>query len=101
MFAVVKMPCAGVSMKISNGVQAWPGVLQSQRGVKGGYSFARPPGEITVLQVVELLDGALGADAAGIFADAATAARDVLAGATIADLVEREAREAGSSMYYI
>ncbi len=77
------------------------GVLRAQRGVKGGYSFARPPGEITVLQVVELLDGALGADAAGIFADAAGAARAVLAGATIADLVEREAREAGSSMYYI
>ena len=36
------------------------GVLRSQRGVKGGYSFARPPHEITVLEVVELLDGPLG-----------------------------------------
>ena len=35
------------------------GVLQSQRGVKGGYSFARPPGELTVLEVVELLEGCL------------------------------------------
>ena len=41
------------------------GILQSQRGVKGGYSFARPPSEITVLEVVELLEGELGADAAG------------------------------------
>ena len=55
------------------------GVLRSQRGVKGGYSFARPPGEITVLEIVELLDGPLGRDAEGIFADAAAAAREVLA----------------------
>src|SRR3712207_8060697 len=41
------------------------GVLRSQRGVKGGYSFAREPGELTVLEVVELLDGPLGADAEG------------------------------------
>ena len=33
------------------------GILRSQRGVKGGYSFARDPGDITVLEVVELLDG--------------------------------------------
>ena len=77
------------------------GVLRSQRGVKGGYSFARPPHEITVLEVVELLDGPLGREATGIFADAATAARDVLAGSTIADVIEREAREAGAAMYYI
>jgi Rrf2 family cysteine metabolism transcriptional repressor len=77
------------------------GVLRSQRGVKGGYSFARPPAEITVLEIVELLDGPLGRDATGVFADAATAARDVLAAATIADVLEREAREAGASMYYI
>ena len=28
------------------------GVLKSQRGVKGGYSFAREPREITVLEIV-------------------------------------------------
>jgi Rrf2 family cysteine metabolism transcriptional repressor len=77
------------------------GVLRSQRGVKGGYSFARPATEITVLEIVELLDGALGADVQGIFADAALAARDVLGGATIADIAEREARAAGAPMYYI
>ena len=47
------------------------GVLKSQRGVKGGYTFARPPGEITVLEIVELLEGPLGRDAQGIFGDAA------------------------------
>jgi len=77
------------------------GVLKSQRGVKGGYTFARPPAEITVLEVVELLDGPLGRDAEGIFADAAAAARSILARTTIADVVEREAREAGVAMYYI
>ena len=77
------------------------GVLRSQRGVKGGYRFARPPHEITVLELVELLDGPVGRDAAGIFADAAAAAREVLAATTVADVVEREAREAGAAMYYI
>ena len=77
------------------------GVLRSQRGVKGGYAFAREPGEITVLEVVELLDGRLGADAEGIFAEAASAARAVLAKSTIADVVERENQAAGATMYYI
>jgi Rrf2 family protein len=77
------------------------GILRSQRGVKGGYSFARPPHEITVLEIVELLDGPLGREAEGIFAEAATAARDVLAASTIGDIVDREAREAGTTMYYI
>jgi Rrf2 family cysteine metabolism transcriptional repressor len=77
------------------------GVLRSQRGVKGGYSFARPAAEVTVLEVVELLDGPLGRDATGIFADAAGAARKVLAGSTIAEVAEAEAHTAGSPMYYI
>src|SRR5436189_3006768 len=58
------------------------GILRSQRGVKGGYSFGREPSEITVLEVVELLDGPLGRDSRGVFADAAAAARNVLASTT-------------------
>jgi Rrf2 family transcriptional regulator, cysteine metabolism repressor len=77
------------------------GILRSQRGVKGGYSFARDPATITVLEVVELLDGPLGRDAEGVFAEAAGAAREVLGSTTIADVVEREARAAGASMYHI
>lgn len=77
------------------------GVLKSQRGVKGGYSFAREPGEITVLEIVELLDGAFGADSDGVFAEAAAAARAVLEQTTVADVIEREARDAGAAMYYI
>jgi Rrf2 family transcriptional regulator, cysteine metabolism repressor len=77
------------------------GVLRSQRGVKGGYSFGRPPAEITALEIVELLDGPLGRDADGVFAEAAAAAREVLARTTIADVIDREAAEAGAAMYYI
>ncbi|MEJ7824833.1 MAG: Rrf2 family transcriptional regulator [Solirubrobacteraceae bacterium] len=77
------------------------GVLRSQRGVKGGYTFARAPSEVTVLEVVELLDGPFGREARGVFAQAADAARAVLASTTIADVVEREARDAGVAMYHI
>jgi Rrf2 family transcriptional regulator, cysteine metabolism repressor len=77
------------------------GILKSQRGVKGGYSFARDPSEVSVIEIVELLDGPVGAGSEGLFADAAEAARQVLAGATVADIVERENREAGATMYYI
>lgn len=80
------------------------GILQSQRGVKGGYTFARPPAEVTVLEVVELLEGELGADAAAsgeVWLDAVTAAKSVLASTTIADVAEREAQSAGAPMYYI
>src|SRR5271167_2208258 len=77
------------------------GIVSSQRGVKGGYRFAREPATITVLEVVELLDGPLGRDGQGVFADAAEAARKVLAETTIADVLEREMRDAGASMYHI
>ena len=77
------------------------GILSSQRGVKGGYTFARDPATVSVLEVVELLDGPLGRDSEGVFADAAQAARQVLGDTTIADVIERETREAGASMYHI
>jgi Rrf2 family transcriptional regulator, cysteine metabolism repressor len=77
------------------------GVLRSQRGVKGGYLFARPPEEITVLELVELLDGPLGAGSQGVFAEATTAAREVLSSSTVAEIAEAEARAAGSPMYHI
>jgi Rrf2 family cysteine metabolism transcriptional repressor len=77
------------------------GILKSQRGVKGGYSFLKDPTQITVLEIVELLDGPLGRDSEGVFADAAAAARSVLETTTIADVVERERRDAGAAMYYI
>jgi Rrf2 family transcriptional regulator, cysteine metabolism repressor len=80
------------------------GILQSQRGVKGGYAFARPPGDVTVLEVVELLEGELGTEAREsepVWSEAVEAVRSVLGGTTIADVAEREAQAAGAPMYYI
>jgi DNA-binding IscR family transcriptional regulator len=77
------------------------GMLRSQRGVKGGYAFARPAEEITVLEVVELLDGPLGGGASGVFAEAASAARAVLAGSTIAEVADADAQATSAPMYHI
>ena len=80
------------------------GVLQSQRGVKGGYLFGRPPSEVTVLEVVELLEGELGSEAeasGGVWVEAVEAVRGVLRRTTISDVAETEARAAGAVMYHI
>jgi Rrf2 family cysteine metabolism transcriptional repressor len=77
------------------------GILRSQRGVKGGYSFAKPAAEVTVLELVELLDGPLGRDATGVFFEAAQAAAAVFADVTVASVAEQEIRAAGAPMYYI
>ena len=54
-----------------------------------------------VVGAAEHLLPPLGAEAEGIFAEAAAAARAVLAKTTIADVVERENQAAGATMYYI
>jgi Rrf2 family transcriptional regulator, cysteine metabolism repressor len=80
------------------------GLLNSQRGVKGGYTLARPPEDITVLEVVQALDGKVGEEgreAGGIWAEGVEALRGVFSSTTIADIARREADEAGSQMYYI
>jgi Rrf2 family protein len=77
------------------------GILRSHRGVKGGYTFARPGTEITVLEIVELLDGPVGAGATGVFARAAAAVRSVLGDSTVADVAEAEARSTTAPMYHI
>jgi DNA-binding IscR family transcriptional regulator len=56
------------------------------------------------LEVVELLEGDLGADAeasGGVWVEAVEAVKGVLGETTIANVVESEAQEAGSPMYYI
>ena len=80
------------------------GLLHSQRGVKGGYTLARPPDQIDVLEVVQSLDGKLGdeaAEAGGIWAEGVESLREVFRSTTIADIARREAEDAGSQMYYI
>ena len=80
------------------------GLLISQRGVKGGYRLARPAEEITVLEVVQALDGKVGEEAkeaGGIWAEGVDALRGVFTSTTIADIARREADEAGTGMYHI
>jgi Rrf2 family protein len=85
------------------------GVLQSQRGVKGGYSFRRSPVEVSILEVVETVDGRItppgGADAPwgseSVWTEAQAALADLLGGLTIADMQEREARMQDAPMFHI
>jgi len=80
------------------------GLLSSQRGVRGGYSLARPAEEISVLDVVQALDGKLGQEgkeAGGIWAEGVESLREVFRTTTIADVASREAEETGAGMYYI
>jgi Rrf2 family transcriptional regulator, cysteine metabolism repressor len=92
------------------------GLLQSHRGVYGGFSFQRPPEQITVLDVVEALDGPIEpavctsgescvrrpiCSVGDVWVQAKLAVEEVLAGVTIQELAERERSREGASMYYI
>jgi Rrf2 family protein len=92
------------------------GILQSHRGVYGGFTFHRSPDLVTVLQVVEVLDGPIepalcttsdacerrSSCAVGdVWVQAKLAVEEVLAGVSIQELAEREAAKDGASMYYI
>lgn len=80
------------------------GFLTSHRGSKGGYTLGRSPEEITVLEVVQALDGMIGQEAdeaGGIWAEGVEALRSVFGQTTISEIVERESSEAQSGMYFI
>lgn len=91
------------------------GLLTGHRGVGGGFTFARRPDQLTVLDVVQALDGALGAGGGGaereveeragsaaVWHAAGEAYQGVLARTTVSDLAERERLlGAGGPMYEI
>ncbi|HET6494282.1 MAG TPA: Rrf2 family transcriptional regulator [Thermoleophilia bacterium] len=92
------------------------GVVRSRRGAAGGYTWARPADEISVLEVVSALDGALSpvectqglcvragaCGASSVWVEAQEALASVLGGTTIGDLLAREEALRGRSpMYYI
>jgi DNA-binding IscR family transcriptional regulator len=72
--------------------------------MKGGYTLSRPPEEITVLEIVQTLDGKVGQEAeeaGGIWAEGVAALRKVFGQTTVAEVARREAEEAGAGMYFI
>jgi Rrf2 family cysteine metabolism transcriptional repressor len=76
------------------------GILRSQRGVGGGYLLTRPIGEVSLLHVVEAVDGQVGADTDVLFNGPRDALRGALARRTLEEVV-REDEAAGTPMYWI
>jgi Rrf2 family cysteine metabolism transcriptional repressor len=81
------------------------GIVQAVRGARGGFALSRDPADITVLDVVEALEGPLAPTscdgglecgrsgscaAASVWGRATSALRDVFATTTLADLVSTQ-----------
>ncbi len=80
------------------------GLLTSHRGVKGGYTLARDADQISVLEVVQALDGKVGEEgkeAGGIWEEGVEALRAVFAETTVGDISRREASGGETAMYHI
>jgi len=89
------------------------GYLKSRKGRKGGYTLAKPPGEINVAEVIRVMDGPLAPiDCVSVMAhetcpmeatcglrwlwkDVRDAVADILERTTFADLVSRSKTAAG------
>lgn len=90
------------------------GLVQSMRGMHGGYLLARAPQEITLLEIVECVEGSTGDGSPcdeqptdsvvvqEIWAEAQGAAHEVLSTCTLQTLLERrDAKQQSGMMYYI
>jgi Rrf2 family protein len=99
-------------------------IVRSERGAHGGYALAHDPEELTVGEVVRLMDGPLAPSPCasqsahvpcpqyrcpseescvlrGMWLDVRNAIAGVLDSTTFADLVERQRRASGREMYVI
>lgn len=89
------------------------GLVQSVRGAAGGYNLSKEPDEITLLDVMTVVDGQLGHAPTSstrntptkralqrTWKEVAQQERELLAGVTFATLVER-LKGAPEGMYYI
>ena len=88
------------------------GLVSSIRGAGGGYRLAKPPQEITLLDVIEIMDGddwphtsctkssPQGELLLGLRRELCAAQRERLEGITLADMVE-QAAPTGEPMWYI
>ena len=80
------------------------GIVNSRRGVKGGYQLARPADTITLLEIVELLDGPPGGSGvkhAPPWDGIVEVLRQQLAAQTLESIAQAEAASAEVPMYYI
>ena len=85
------------------------GIIKSTRGKNGGYQLARPPEQITVLQIVAALEGDIefvsrneekNSVIVELFAEAEKNLKSILA-VDLADLVVRQQSLRGSTLYEI
>ena len=92
------------------------GLVASVRGPRGGHLLGRPAGEITVLEIMEALEGPLvvvaegmpttmaaesDAVLSGLWDDLRAVVRDHLARTTLQELVDRRQLQDGQFMYEI
>jgi Rrf2 family protein len=89
------------------------GLVQSIRGAAGGYQLAKEPDEITLLDVMTVVDAQVGQSPTSaarntgttrvlqrIWKEAAAKERELLSGVTFADLAQ-QLKGAAEGMYYI
>lgn len=90
------------------------GIVQSQRGAKGGYTLAREPWQITVLEILMVIEGNQQSKEEGedvtiekdlvyeVWQQASQAAESVLGRCTLQDLCQRrDVHKQTHPMYYI
>ncbi len=84
------------------------GLLMSRRGKQGGYALARPPGEITLLQIVQVVDADMLEERSGSQGESGQTVNDVWAriGRTFesemkAITLEDMLPKGSANMYYI